>query len=575
MGLPIVRRTISAAPLCNTLHPVLDRVYRGRAITSLEELETTAQGLHHYQQLTGIEQAAQLMCEAIEKQQKVVIVGDFDADGATSTAICMLALRQMGLQEISYLVPNRFDFGYGLSEQIVDIACDEGAQVIVTVDNGIACLPGVARAKARGATVIVTDHHLPGAQLPNADAIVNPNQPGCEFLSKHLAGVGVAFYLMLAIRARLQAKNWFDTVERRAPNLADLLDIVAVGTVADVVVLDKNNRILVHQGLQRIRAGKCRPGIKALFEVAGKELAHITATDLGFVAGPRLNAAGRLDDMALGIECLLCEDPMQARFMASELDQLNQQRKSIESEMKQEAEQAIAAITLGQASMPPALVLYNKDFHQGVIGIVAGRMKEKYKRPAIAFAHQDEHVIKGSARSVPGVHIRDVLEEINAQQPGLIPKFGGHAMAAGLSLPVTALETFEALFYQVVSRHLATAGVQDTIMTDGELSDDEVTLPLARLLRQAVPFGQGFEAPLFDGVFEVVHQRLLKGQHLKLALRVNGGQEVDAIAFNVDTNVWPDESITRVELAYQLDVNVFRGRETVQLLIQELAPHGH
>ncbi|WP_176582445.1 single-stranded-DNA-specific exonuclease RecJ [Salinimonas sediminis] len=575
MGLPIVRRTISAAPLCNTLHPVLDRVYRGRAITSLEELETTAQGLHHYQQLTGIEQAAQLMCEAIEKQQKVVIVGDFDADGATSTAICMLALRQMGLQEISYLVPNRFDFGYGLSEQIVDIACDEGAQVIVTVDNGIACLPGVARAKARGATVIVTDHHLPGAQLPNADAIVNPNQPGCEFLSKHLAGVGVAFYLMLAIRARLQAKNWFDTVERRAPNLADLLDIVAVGTVADVVVLDKNNRILVHQGLQRIRAGKCRPGIKALFEVAGKELAHITATDLGFVAGPRLNAAGRLDDMALGIECLLCEDPMQARFMASELDQLNQQRKSIESEMKQEAEQAIAAITLEQASMPPALVLYNKDFHQGVIGIVAGRMKEKYKRPAIAFAHQDEHVIKGSARSVPGVHIRDVLEEINAQQPGLIPKFGGHAMAAGLSLPVTALETFEALFYQVVSRHLATAGVQDTIMTDGELSDDEVTLPLARLLRQAVPFGQGFEAPLFDGVFEVVHQRLLKGQHLKLALRVNGGQEVDAIAFNVDTNVWPDESITRVELAYQLDVNVFRGRETVQLLIQELAPHGH
>ncbi|AXR08380.1 single-stranded-DNA-specific exonuclease RecJ [Salinimonas sediminis] len=573
--MPIVRRTISAAPLCNTLHPVLDRVYRGRAITSLEELETTAQGLHHYQQLTGIEQAAQLMCEAIEKQQKVVIVGDFDADGATSTAICMLALRQMGLQEISYLVPNRFDFGYGLSEQIVDIACDEGAQVIVTVDNGIACLPGVARAKARGATVIVTDHHLPGAQLPNADAIVNPNQPGCEFLSKHLAGVGVAFYLMLAIRARLQAKNWFDTVERRAPNLADLLDIVAVGTVADVVVLDKNNRILVHQGLQRIRAGKCRPGIKALFEVAGKELAHITATDLGFVAGPRLNAAGRLDDMALGIECLLCEDPMQARFMASELDQLNQQRKSIESEMKQEAEQAIAAITLEQASMPPALVLYNKDFHQGVIGIVAGRMKEKYKRPAIAFAHQDEHVIKGSARSVPGVHIRDVLEEINAQQPGLIPKFGGHAMAAGLSLPVTALETFEALFYQVVSRHLATAGVQDTIMTDGELSDDEVTLPLARLLRQAVPFGQGFEAPLFDGVFEVVHQRLLKGQHLKLALRVNGGQEVDAIAFNVDTNVWPDESITRVELAYQLDVNVFRGRETVQLLIQELAPHGH
>lgn len=575
MELPIVRRTVSSEPLCHTLHPILDRVYRGRAIASLDELEIKAQALQHYAELTGTELAAQLLCKAIYTDQKVVIVGDFDADGATSTAVCMLALKQMGLQHISYLVPNRFDFGYGLSEQIVDVACDEGAEVIVTVDNGIACLPGVARAKARGATVIITDHHLPGSELPDADAIVNPNQPGCEFLSKNLAGVGVAFYLMLAIRARLQADKWFEKQQIAVPNLANLLDIVAVGTVADVVALDKNNRILVYQGLQRIRAGKCRPGIRALFEVANKTLQHVSATDLGFVVGPRLNAAGRLDDMALGIECLLCEDAMQARFLASELDQLNQQRKTIEGDMKAEAEKVIASLTVEQQQMPPALVLYNADFHQGVIGIVAGRMKEKYKCPAIAFAHQDDEEIKGSARSVPGVHIRDVLEEVNSQKPGLIPKFGGHTMAAGLSLPVASLPEFETLFMQVVTRHLQNIDSLHTIMSDGELAPEDLTLPLARLLKQAVPFGQGFEAPLFDGVFEIAHQRLLKQQHLKLVLKTGDQQEVDAIAFNVDTSIWPDTSITHVQLAYQLDVNVFRGKETVQLIVQELAPHGH
>ncbi|QPG05194.1 single-stranded-DNA-specific exonuclease RecJ [Salinimonas marina] len=573
MGLSIVRRTVTREPLCPTLHPVLDRVYRGRAIASLDELETKVQALQHYAHLTGTDKAASLLCQAIYNNQKVVIVGDFDADGATSTAICMLALQQMGLQQVSYLVPNRFDFGYGLSEQIVDVACDEGAEVIVTVDNGIACLPGVARAKARGATVIVTDHHLPGSQLPEADAIVNPNQPGCEFLSKNLAGVGVAFYLMLALRARLQADAWFEKQNIPAPNLANLLDIVAVGTVADVVPLDKNNRILVHQGLQRIRAGKCRPGIRALFEVAGKTLAHVSATDLGFVVGPRLNAAGRLDDMALGIECLLSDDAMQARFQASELDQLNQQRKTIESDMKAEAEKVIAGLSVEQQQMPPALVLYKEDFHQGVIGIVAGRMKEKYKRPAIAFAHQDEAIIKGSARSVPGVHIRDVLEEVNTRKPGLISKFGGHAMAAGLSLPIAALPEFEATFIKVVSRHLENIDSLHTIMSDGELATSELSLPLARILKQAVPFGQGFEAPLFDGVFEIAHQRLLKQQHLKLILKIGEQQEVDAIAFNVDTSIWPDTSITQVQLAYQLEVNVFRGKETVQLMVQELAPY--
>ncbi|WP_018982764.1 single-stranded-DNA-specific exonuclease RecJ [Salinimonas chungwhensis] len=575
MGLPIFRRELTSTPLCDSLHPVLDRVYRGRRVDSLDELDTAVKSLCHYQQLKGIGQAAAILCDAIARQQRVVIVGDFDADGATSTAVCMLGLRQMGLQQVSYLVPNRFDFGYGLSPEIVDVACDDGAEVIVTVDNGIACLEGVARAKARGATVVVTDHHLPGGTLPEADAIVNPNQPDCPFSSKNLAGVGVAFYLMLAIRAQLQKNQWFKEQQLMAPNLADLLDIVAVGTVADVVVLDKNNRILVHQGLQRIRAGRCRPGITALLDVAGRAPSGIGASDLGFVVGPRLNAAGRLEDMALGIECLLCDDPMQARYMATELDRLNQQRRTIETEMKQEAEAAIAALSVNEDSLPAGLVLYQKDFHQGVIGIVAGRIKDKYKRPTIAFAHQDDETIKGSARSVPGVHIRDVLEEVNLRKPGLIPKFGGHAMAAGLSLPMDALALFSTLFDEVVAVHLAKAGDLDRIITDGELQVDEVSLSVARVLKQAVPFGQGFEAPLFDGVFEVVNQRLLKEKHLKLALRLDSGEEVDGIAFNVDPARWPNNRCRYVQLVYQLEVNVFRGRETVQLLIQELIPYAN
>ncbi|MBD3585888.1 single-stranded-DNA-specific exonuclease RecJ [Salinimonas sp. HHU 13199] len=573
MGLAIIRRELQAESLGDALHPVLDRVYRGRNVASVDELDTRVNALCHYESLKGIGQAAAILHTAIAEQQRVVIVGDFDADGATSTAVCMLGLRQMGLQNIAYLVPNRFDFGYGLSPEIVDVACDDGAQVILTVDNGIACLDGVNRAKARGATVVVTDHHLPGAELPQADAIVNPNQPDCGFMSKHLAGVGVAFYLMLAVRARLQQQKWFEQQGITPPNLAELLDIVAVGTVADVVVLDKNNRILVHQGLQRIRAGRCRPGIRALLEVAGRQPGNIGASDLGFVVGPRLNAAGRLDDMALGIECLLCEDAMQARYMATELDRLNQQRRTIESEMKEEAEAAIAAVSVNASSLPAGLVVYQKDFHQGVIGIVAGRIKDKYKRPTIAFAHQDEDTIKGSARSVNGVHIRDVLEEVNIRQPGLIPKFGGHAMAAGLSLPLTSLTVFQQTFDEVVATHLARVGDSHHIVTDGALNVDEVSLSVARLLKQAVPFGQGFEAPAFDGVFEIANQRLLKEKHLKLALKLDSGEEVDAIAFNVDTSVWPNYQTRLVQLVYQLEVNAFRGQETVQLMVQEIAPY--
>lgn len=575
MTLPIVRRALGEENrLSAELHPVLDRVYRGRDISDINELNTTAKALLHYEQLQDIHKATTLLVAGLHEQKKITIVGDFDADGATSTAVCMLALKQMGFERVSYLVPNRFDFGYGLSKQIVDIASEEGAEIIVTVDNGIACYDGVAHAKALGISVIVTDHHLPGQSLPDADAIVNPNRTDCGFPSKSIAGVGVAFYLMLALRARLQENGWFNTT-RPAPNLANLLDIVAVGTVADVVGLDKNNRVLVYQGLQRIRSGKCRPGIKALFEVANrnKPLAYLTATDLGFVIGPRLNAAGRLEDMALGIECLLCDDPMQARHMASELDRLNLQRRAIENEMKEEAEAALASIDV-EGNLPSALVVYQPHFHQGVVGIVAGRLKEKYHRPVIVFANQNETEIKGSARSIPGLHIRDILDEVNTAWPGVIDKFGGHAMAAGLSLSLEALPAFEAALHKITQKHLSDLDGDKVILSDGELSADELELELAHTLRQAGPFGQGFEAPLFDGTMDLVDQRMVgeNKNHLKLVLRKSNGEEVDGIAFNVDTSVWPSGTCRRVHVAYQLDINTFRGRESLQLLIEEIEP---
>jgi single-stranded-DNA-specific exonuclease len=574
MGLSIQRRHLSADALSDRVHPVLDRVYRGRNISSPVELENSAKQLCHYKALRGCEQAAELIADAVVKQRAVCIIGDFDADGATSTAICVLSLAKMGLTSVSYLVPNRFDFGYGLSPQIVDLAKEQGAEVIITVDNGIACNEGVARAKALGITVIVTDHHLPGKELPIADVIVNPNQPECEFPSKNLAGVGVAFYVMLAVRAQLQQNGWFSTQSIAVPNLAELLDIVAVGTVADVVPLDHNNRILVYQGLQRIRSGKCQPGITALIEIAQRQAKELTATDLGFVIGPRLNAAGRLEDMALGIECLLTSDSMTAREIAAELDSLNQQRRHIEGDMKAQAEQVIANLPIDDNHQPAAYVLYQSSFHQGVIGILAGRIKEKYKRPVIAFAEQDDLVIKGSARSIAGIHIRDVLEEVSTANPGLIDKFGGHAMAAGLTIQKANLAAFETAFIAVVEKYLALLGDQHSILTDGALHPEDIALSLAQQIRMAGPFGQGFEAPLFDGVFALVSQKIVGQNHLKMALVVpDSGEEVDAIAFNVDTTVWPNTQVKYIEVAYRLDVNFFRGRQTVQLLVEALAPY--
>jgi len=570
MILPIVRRDVAGASLSEDLHPVIDRIYRGRNITHIDDLENGLKGLTHFNALKGMAEAARLLADTVEQNKRLIIVGDFDADGATSTSVCMLALKMMGHNNADFLVPNRFDFGYGLSVPIVDVAAQQGADIIVTVDNGISCIDGVKHAKQLGLQVLVTDHHLPGNELPPADAIVNPNQPGCTFVSKNLAGVGVAFYIMLALKAELQQRGYFERTNIAPPNLASLLDIVAVGTVADVVVLDKNNRILVHQGLQRIRAGKCRPGIKALVEVANRECSHLTSTDLGFVVGPRLNAAGRLDDMSQGIACLLEDDTIQARMIAAELDALNKERREIETGMKAQAEQALQEMAINEGDIPAALVVYREDFHQGVIGIVAGRLKEQYLKPVIAFAHQDDEVIKGSARSIPGVHIRDVLDEVNTRYPGVIDKFGGHAMAAGLSLPVAKLKAFEHAFVKVAQEHVAKLDGNHALLSDGDLSDSELSLPFAHLLRQAGPFGQGFESPLFDGEFELLDQRLVGQKHLKMVLRSQGSSEVDAIAFNVDIKTWPNAMVKRVHIAYRLDVNVFRGQETVQLIVEQI-----
>ena len=550
------------------LHPRLKQIYADRGVKDAAQLNRSAKGLLHYNQLQGVDKAVSLLAAAIANNKKIIIVGDFDADGATSTALSMMSLRMLGSTNHDYLVPNRFDFGYGLSPEIVEVAAGQQAEVIMTVDNGIACFAGVEKAKSLGMTVIVTDHHLAAESLPIADAIVNPNQPGCGFLSKNLAGVGVAFYLMLALRAQLKSNGWLEQQGLPVPNLADLLDLVALGTVADVVPLDDNNRILVHQGLQRIRSDKCRPGIKAIIEVAGKEKTRLVASDLGFVVGPRLNAAGRLDDMSLGIECLITDDPARARQIAVQLDSLNRERREIEGSMQQEAVKALESLNIQAEQLPYGLVLYQADYHQGVIGILAGRIKDKYFRPTIAFAHQDDDTLKGSARSIPGLHIRDLLEEISSRYPDIIGKFGGHAMAAGLSLPFKNLAAFEQAFQQIAQENLEGKPLAGELISDGELPGEDFTLAFAQYLKDAGPWGQGFPEPLFDGEFELIDQRLVGSKHLKMMVKHQSGILIDAIAFNVDVSLWPNSQCHHVSLAYKLDINEFRGRTSLQLMVE-------
>ncbi|EDU6024496.1 single-stranded-DNA-specific exonuclease RecJ [Salmonella enterica] len=567
------READETAELPADLPPLLRRLYASRGVRSARELERSVKGMLPWQQLSGIDNAVEILYNAFREGTRIIVVGDFDADGATSTALSVLGMRALGCDNISYLVPNRFEDGYGLSPEVVDQAKARGAQLIVTVDNGISSHAGVAHAKTLGIPVIVTDHHLPGDTLPDAEAIINPNLRDCEFPSKSLAGVGVAFYLMLALRTFLRDKGWFDERNIAPPNLAELLDLVALGTVADVVPLDANNRILTWQGLSRIRAGKCRPGIKALLEISNRDPQQLAASDLGFALGPRLNAAGRLDDMSVGVALLLCDNLGEARVLASELDALNQTRKEIEQGMQAEALILCEKLERSSETLPGGLAMYHPEWHQGVVGILASRIKECFHRPVIAFAPAGDGTLKGSGRSIQGLHMRDALERLDTLYPDLMIKFGGHAMAAGLSLEEHKFEQFQQRFGELVTEWLDPALLQGEVISDGPLSAAEMSMEVAQLLRDAGPWGQMFPEPLFDGRFRLLQQRLVGERHLKVMVEpVGGGPLLDGIAFNIDTTCWPDNGVREVELAYKLDINEFRGNRSLQIIIDDIWP---
>lgn len=555
------------------LHPVLARIYASRGINTLDELGRQLKELLPDSAMHGMEAAVTRLVQALQRREAILIVGDFDCDGATSTSLAVLALRQFGAASVEYLVPNRFEFGYGLSPEIVDVAATQEPGLIITVDNGISSIEGVERARQLGVDVLVTDHHLPGEQLPAACAIVNPNQPDCDFMAKSTCGVGVIFYVMIALRRALTEANWFAEQGIKPPNLASFLDLVALGTVADVVALEHNNRTLVYQGLQRIRAGQARPGILALIEVSGRRRDILSATDLGFALAPRLNAAGRLEDMSIGIECLLSDDQDYALDLARTLDDLNKERRGIEQEMQQQALVLLDQLQLDDDALPYGLSLFDPGWHQGVIGILASRIKERVHRPVIAFAPGDNGEIKGSARSINGFHVRDGLAAIDARHPGLIKKFGGHAMAAGLTLAEESLATFRETFDQEVRRQLDEAALTRRIVTDGALYAEQFNIELAELIREAGPWGHQFPEPRFDGRFRLLQQRIVGQRHLKLVLmEPQSGMALDAIAFNIDTRQWPDQSVTEVEVVYRLDVNEFRGQRNLQLMVEQLQP---
>jgi len=537
------------------LHPLLARLYAARGIARADELDTGLKNLLPPEALRGTREAAELLADAIEAGARMVIVADYDCDGATACAVGMRALRAFGA-DVHYLVPDRVTLGYGLTPAMVDIAARLEPEVLITVDNGIASVEGIAAARAHGMATVITDHHLPGDVLPEADVIVNPNQPGCDFPSKALAGVGVMFYTMLALRAELRERGAF--AGGREPNLADLLDLVALGTVADVVKLDRNNRILVAQGLARMRGGRLQPGIRALFAVAGRDPARASATDLGFMIGPRLNAAGRLSDMSLGIECLITDDAGRAMNIAQALDKLNRERRAIEAGMQEDALARLAGFDAGNAA---TVSLFEPDWHQGVIGIVAGRIKERLHRPTIAFARANDGELKGSGRSISGLHLRDALDLVTKRQPDLIVRFGGHAMAAGLTIMESHLDRFKAVFEEVVNELLEPAERERRIDTDGSLESGYFALDAVRMLDGEI-WGQGFPAPIFDDVFRVERQRLLKDKHLKLELSRNGTR-YDAIQFN-----HADGAAAQIRAAYRLGVNEYNGVASVQLMLE-------
>ncbi len=553
----------------------LAKVYAARGVTNQRQLGRSLSDLLPDSELKDIEVATERVARAIINAEKIIIVGDFDCDGATSTAVLLLGLRMMGASGADYLVPNRFEYGYGLSPEIVEVAAQDNPQLIITVDNGVSSIEGVQKAKSLGIDVVVTDHHLAGDELPAAVAIVNPNREDCHFAAKSTCGVGVVFYLLIALRRYLKNKHWFTEQHINSPNLASLLDLVALGTVADVVPLEKNNRTLVYQGIQRIKAGRVRPGLKAILEVANRNVASLVASDLGFAVAPRLNAAGRLDDMSIGIECLLCEDHDQAKEYALALDRLNLERRNIEQQMQSQALQFLDEVEIDKPQkadqLAIGLCIYDTRWHQGVIGILASRIKDKLHRPVIAFAPGDQGEIKGSARSIKGYHLRDALALIDARNPGLIKKFGGHAMAAGLTINVKDFERFQQAFNKVVSETLSKDDLTYRLLTDGALEASDMTLSLATIFKEAGPWGHHFSEPLFANEFKIIQQRLVAKKHLKLVLmEPSSGLALDAIYFNIDENIWPNETLEKVLVVYKLDVNEFRGKRSVQLLIEHI-----
>jgi single-stranded-DNA-specific exonuclease len=558
--------------LPGSLHPVIRRILLARGVNDEQSLELNLGRLQPPGALAGIAQAAQILADAVVSGQRILIVGDFDADGATGTAVAVRALQLMGAEHVDFRVPNRFDFGYGLSEALVETLAGQPPDVLVTVDSGISSNAGVARARELGCKVIVTDHHLPGKVLPDADAIVNPNCPGDQFSSKALAGVGVVFYLMSVLRSALRERDWF-TVPRNEPNLARLLDLVALGTVADLVPLDTNNRVLVRQGMDRIRQGFCSAGLLALLRLGKRDYRNLVASDLAFAVAPRLNAAGRMEDMSVGIQCLLTEDRDEAMRLAGELDDLNHQRRSRQAQMQQEALDQLKTLLsdLEGEELSAAVCLYDKDWHQGIVGLVASRIKDAVHRPVFAFAPESEgsELLKGSARSVSGLHIRDILARVDALNPDMIIAFGGHAMAAGLTLPEANFESFKQAVNEAVEFFLQGRTLRNEILTDGELVPEDINLAFAETLRNMGPWGQNFPEPVFEGRFVVEDKRVVGGAHLKMVLRpIGGGNSVDAIAFGKLPEDLP--ATDTIGFVYKLDVNHFRGQSTCQLMIEEI-----
>ena len=562
------------------ISPLLKRIFENRRIDHVSKLSHSFSNLCKPDSLKDGEVAASLICDAIKAGKRVLIIGDYDTDGATAVVLGLSGLKSMGLGDVDYLVPNRFEHGYGLSPEIAEVALQKNPDIVITVDNGINSVDGVALLKDNGVAVIITDHHLPAGRLPEADAILNPSQPGCNFPSKVIAGVGVMFYFLLLIRAKLKSVGWFEGSQRPVPNLGDLVDLVALGTVADMVPLDHNNRILVANGILRIRSGKCRPGILALMEAGGRHHSGIVSSDFGFVIAPRLNAAGRLDNISTGIECLLTEDRAVAHKYALQLNQINEQRKEIEIDMQNRAMEIVKHLMTEKSNIsqhgdetPTGFCLYDANWHQGISGLVASRVKGKTNQPVIAFARTQSGDLTGSARSVPGLHIKDLLEGIALENSELIEKFGGHAMAAGLTVRAVNYDQFRDRFHRKVAEHYGQAGISNTIDTDGELEPGEINLANAQLIREAMPWGQGFPFPMFDGEFIVSDCRIVGQIHLRMTLQpVGQDTQFKCIAFKALEPGQKAPDLDRVRVVYQLDVNHFRGTKSLQLIIEYFEP---